>query len=76
MQGNVTEVHAWRHDAHGLVGYMPEERIIALAFTGTDPFSIADWLDDIDTLKYPYALCHGCRVHKGFSDTYQQVRAS
>lgn len=74
MLRNVTEIHAIRHDAHGFVGYLQEERIIALAFTGTDPFSLLDWIDDIDTLKYSYALCKDCKVHKGFYDTYEQLR--
>lgn len=75
----VVEVHAWRHDAHGFVGHDRDNASnpIVAAFTGTDPFSLPDWVDDLDFIKaaYPFPVCPGgCRVHRGFLEAYLQIR--
>lgn len=61
-------------DANGFVAYEPVTPSIIIAFAGTDPLSIIDWLDDIDTIKvkYPAPDCN-CSVHQGFYDTYKAV---
>lgn len=41
---NVTEFHSTKvFNVHGFIGYDREYDSIILSFTGTDPFSIADW---------------------------------
>jgi predicted lipase len=92
----VVEVHAWRHDAHGFVGHDNTTGAIVAAFTGTDPLSIPDWVDDLDFVKTTYPFCSfskkggatgrrgataaldvidvGCRVHRGFLESYMQIR--
>ncbi|ETO06966.1 hypothetical protein RFI_30426 [Reticulomyxa filosa] len=54
-------------DANGFVAYDPTIPCIVIAFAGTDPLSIEDWLDDLDAVKTPYPACaaQGCEVHKG-----------
>ncbi len=77
----VLEVHAWRHDAHGFVAHDNATATIVAAFTGTDPFSLPDWIDDLDVVKadFPFPGCGGaaagpCRVHRGFLEAYLQIR--
>ena len=61
-------------DANGFVAYDSVTPAIIIAFAGTDPLSIEDWIDDIDTIKvkYPAPDCN-CSVHQGFYDTYKAV---
>ena len=52
---------------------------IIVAFAGTNPLSITDWIDDLDTIKIGYPLspvneCNDCNVHKGFYSTYAAIR--
>lgn len=79
----VVEIHAWRHDAHGFVGHNHDNASspIVAAFTGTDPLSLPDWVDDLDFVKTaypspPFACPPGghCRVHQGFLEAYLQMR--
>jgi len=42
----------------------------------TDPLSIKNWIDDINTFKQSYKWCSGCEVHKGFYNTYLSVPTS
>lgn len=62
-------------DANGFVAYEPSSNEIIVSFSGTDPLSIANWIDDIDTLKETYPYCNGCKVHEGFYHAYQSVDA-
>eukprot|EP01083_Nonionella_stella_P212658 767743_1 len=55
---------------------MPE---IIIAFEGTEPLSITDWIDDLEyhKINYPLSDCGtkpACQVHKGFFDTYNTIR--
>ena len=64
-------------DALGYVAYDPSENEIVIAFAGTDPKSIRNWIDDLSTLKtdYPYCSSTNCQVHKGFYRSYQSTDA-
>ncbi len=62
-----TTFHGDRTDANGYVGYDADANEILIAFSGTDPFSIQNWIDDLDFFKTPYPLCNGCEVHEGLS---------
>jgi len=59
-------------DANGFVAWDPKQSAIIIAFAGTDPASILDWIDDIDTFYTSYP-CSGCEVHQGFYTTYQAI---
>ena len=65
-------------DAKGFVAYDGNANEIIVSFSGTDPASIRNWIDDIDFLKtdYPYCADSGCRVHEGFYRTYTSVDES
>jgi hypothetical protein len=63
-------------DANGFVAYDPKANEIIISFSGTDPLSIANWIDDIDTLKESYPYCSNCQVHEGFYHAYKSVDAS
>jgi len=82
LQPQITNVTVFAsnliYDANGFVAYDPTVPCIVIAFAGTDPLSIEDWLDDLDAIKVPYPACasQGCEVHKGFYDTYMSVSAS
>ena len=56
----------------GFVGYYPADNEIVVSFSGTDPFNIRMWIDDLDFFKTAYAPCAdiGCEVHEGFYKTY------
>jgi len=76
---NITELYDTKTDANGFVGvningeegYPP---FILISFSGTNPLSIRNWVDDIDTIKIDYPHCSGCEVHMGFYDTYLSVQ--
>lgn len=72
---NATEVWAVGTDANGFVGVDPNNHRIVVSFSGTDPLSIRNWIDDISTLKTPYPYCSGCEVHNGFYNTYLSVQS-
>ena len=38
-------------NANGFVGYSAADDFIVVSFSGTDPLSIKNWIDDINTLK-------------------------
>lgn len=48
---------------------------IIVSFSGTNPLSIRNWIDDLDAFQTSYPLCSsGCKVHKGFYNTYLSVQ--
>jgi len=76
---NITELYNAATDANGYVGVNPtgDESygpFIMIAFSGTNPLSVKDWIDDIDTLKVAYPFCSGCEVHQGFYHTYLTIQ--
>ena len=38
-------------DANGFVGYDVDRDVIVVSFSGTDPLSIRNWIDDISTVR-------------------------
>lgn len=59
----------------GYVGYfLDAPEIAVVAFRGTEPSSLKDWIDDLDFFKTDYDLCPGCQVHKGFYESYLSVK--
>lgn len=44
-------------------------------FRGTLPWSIKDWIDDINFIKTDFPLCNnGCKVHRGFYYTWLDLQ--
>ncbi len=68
-----TTFHGSRTDANGFVAYDPNANEILIAFAGTDPLSIENWIDDLDFIKTAYPYCAGCEVHEGFYRSYSTV---
>lgn len=62
-----------KNDGNGYVGYDAAANEIVVAFSGTDPLSIRNWLDDLNFFKTKYPYCDGCEVHEGFYNTYLSV---
>lgn len=60
-------------DANGFVGYDADAKEIVVSFSGTNPLSMQNWIDDIDTVKEDYPYCSGCEVHQGFYRAYKSV---
>ena len=44
---------------------------IVVVFRGTD--DARNWMTDFDGIKTDYPLCDGCKVHRGFYDSYQTL---
>ena len=59
-----------KKDTNGYVGYYPTDNEIVIAFSGTNPFDIQEWIDDLDFIKTEYPYCTGCYVHEGFYKTF------
>eukprot|EP01035_Chromulina_nebulosa_P023537 gene23537-30518_t len=72
---NVTanSFHGYLSDGNGFIAYDFDENEIIISFSGTDPLSIRNWIDDLDFIKTDYPLCDGCKVHRGFYNTYLTV---
>eukprot|EP00428_Durinskia_dybowskii_P083447 CAMPEP_0170420110 /NCGR_PEP_ID=MMETSP0117_2-20130122/35164_1 /TAXON_ID=400756 /ORGANISM="Durinskia baltica, Strain CSIRO CS-38" /LENGTH=222 /DNA_ID=CAMNT_0010678519 /DNA_START=248 /DNA_END=916 /DNA_ORIENTATION=- len=64
------------NDGNGFVGYDGTANEIVVAFSGTDPLSIRNWIDDLNFFKTNYPYCDGCEVHEGFYNTYLSVQDS
>eukprot|EP00483_Globobulimina_turgida_P012060 UN12082 len=66
------------YNSHAFVGYDSVHKVIIVAFAGTDPLSMANWIDDIgfEQIKYPLSSSCNCYVHKGFYETYNAVRTT
>jgi len=61
-----------RTNTFGYLGFTPNEIIIA--FRGTEPASITNWITDLKFAKTtPYKNMPDVRVHEGFYDAYQAV---
>jgi predicted lipase len=80
--GNVETVVVYNSDtnANGFVGYDHDINTIIVAFSGTNPVSITNWIDDLDFFKINFSgygtsvvNCTGCEVHEGFYKTYMSV---
>lgn len=62
-------------NACGFTAYNPPEDEVLIVFRGTEPLSIKNWIDDLDTFFTDYP-CDGCRVHEGFYHTYLDIQAT
>jgi len=60
-------------DANGFVAWDPIEEAIVIAFAGTDPLSLENWIEDIDVILVNYPACTSCQVDQGFYNAYQSV---
>lgn len=60
-------------DILALVGYKNDSNSVVVAFRGTKPTSIKNWLQDLDFF-HTQAVCDGCQVHRGFWNAYLSVR--
>lgn len=63
-------------NACGFTAYNPDEDEVLIVFRGTEPLSIKNWIDDLDTFYTDYPACSGCKVHEGFYHTYLDIRAT
>lgn len=63
-------------DGIGYVGYESDDNEIIIAYSGTNPFDIQQWIDDLDFFKTSYPYCSGCNVHEGFYKTYLSVQST
>ncbi|CAM9390329.1 unnamed protein product [Scytosiphon promiscuus] len=53
------------------------KRRIVITFSGTDPKSIKNWIDDLEAAPIAHAYqdhCEDCKVHRGFLAAYQAVQ--
>lgn len=66
--------HGSKKDANGFVGYDSDANEVIISFAGTDPLSIANWIDDLDFIKTDYPYCDGCQVHEGFYKSFNSVK--
>lgn len=53
----------------GFVGYMSSQKLIYVAFRGSE--TIQNWVDNLDAKLKTYPGCGGCEVHEGFYRTEQ-----
>mmetsp|Transcript_25603 Transcript_25603/g.33508 ORF Transcript_25603/g.33508 Transcript_25603/m.33508 type:complete len:332 (+) Transcript_25603:124-1119(+) len=56
-----------------MIAFEPSLNKIIVAFRGTDPLSLVDWLDDFEARSVPYDLCENCFVHHGFYKAYREI---
>lgn len=59
----------------GFVAYDKKQDEIIVVFRGTEPWSIKNWITDLDTLTTNYDACSGCLVHEGFYSSYLSLKA-
>jgi len=70
-----TTFHSSTHtDANGFVAFDPDANEILVAFAGTDPLSIENWIDDLDFKQTDFPYCSGCKVHEGFYRSFTSVK--
>jgi len=72
---NRTVIYNRTTNANAFIGYSTQDNSVVLAFAGTNPLSIKNWIDDIDFIKTKFDACSGCEVHAGFYGTYLSVRS-
>lgn len=56
-------------------GRKPRPRVV-VTFSGTDPRSIKNWIDDLEAapIAHAYEGCESCKVHRGFLAAYDVVQ--
>lgn len=71
-----TAFHGSKSDANGFVAYDEAVNEIIVSFSGTDPLSIRNWIEDLNFIKTDYPYCSGCQVHEGFYHTFTSVSST
>ncbi|EAS05198.1 lipase family protein (macronuclear) [Tetrahymena thermophila SB210] len=61
-------------NAFGYLGFSKQHGAIIVAFRGTIPWSLTNWVTDIDTQKTSYPLCENCQVHQGFYKQFDLLK--
>lgn len=78
----VESVDIFQNSAQGFVGYDPiYGPSIVIAFAGTDPLQIEDWITDLSFTFLNYSeyvinsngACNDCQIHKGFYESYVSI---
>eukprot|EP01083_Nonionella_stella_P041783 113138_1 len=71
----VESTKAFKNSAQGYVAYDPiYGPSIVIAFAGTNPLTIEDWITDVSFQFVNYSNgCTDCKIHKGFYDTYTSI---
>ncbi len=62
-----------KNDLNGLIGVLPSDNSIWIAFRGTESFQ--NWMVDFDSLQHQYATwpeCD-CKVHAGFDNAVNSI---
>ena len=70
---NITGVRVIYNEAENTLAYLShnyKDNIINIVFRGTEPWSITNWINNLDVLRKKYVFCEGCEVHSGFYDSY------
>lgn len=62
------------YNTAGYVGWESSTNSIIIAFRGTMPLSLRNWLQDMNTLTKKHPGCTNCKVHLGFYDNYLSLR--
>jgi len=59
-------------DSAAVIGYHPTRQEIIVAFRGTDPLSIKNWIEDLEFKKVPLGFPNtgDSNCHEGFLDAY------
>ena len=76
---DVTVFTSDKTNVHGYVGWDDERRAAVVAFRGTEPSSLENWLENLDASHATWEIgaCgyrRAFRVHAGFLDAYASVR--
>jgi Lipase (class 3) len=74
---NISVFSAPKTDGWGYVGRDEARRQIIVAHQGTDPLNVREALDDLNFVKTDYKEggCDKCKVHRGFYETWKNVRS-
>lgn len=69
-----------QNDTYGMVGHNPIDEQIVVAFKGTNPKNLANWITDLTTTLVPYtnlaSAPPNAMVHEGFYDSYNSMRSA
>lgn len=77
---NATEFHdtgVFETNQNSFVAWDPFEGpngSVVVAFTGTDPLSLENYLDDFNFAPVDFPFCKGCLVHHGFLKNWRNVQ--
>mmetsp|Transcript_4006 Transcript_4006/g.11166 ORF Transcript_4006/g.11166 Transcript_4006/m.11166 type:complete len:282 (+) Transcript_4006:120-965(+) len=55
------------------MGVNPTYKEIVVSFRGST--DITNWINNFQVFKVNYPFCDGCKVHKGFYDTWESLRS-